>query len=658
MGRLSAQGERYGFGKFQLDTAEGVLRQSGQILPLAPKVLQALELLLRNSGRVVSRAEMLESLWPDTHVEESNLTVTISMLRKALGDDETVANFVETVPKRGYRFVPPVKQHDGSVGGDLFAAMQVERLTHDGRILDVGLSPDARLLAYVPIEFGKHSLWIWNLESHEKWQLLPARAALCWGLKFSHDGKNLFYMTTQPHSTISELHRIPVCGGEPRRLVVNVDSPVALSPAGDRIAFVRSFPGQHKDSLVVADVDGGCEREICSRAHPDKFSFSSPSWSPDGKVIAVGASKKNALEFAVLGVPAAGDPPIELSGWDWKDMRAVEWSEDGSGLFFSATARKSNSLQIWRYAWRARVKRRITNDPNNYEEVSVAERANALVTMQTDALASIWIVPLKGMPRRITSGRTEGFDGLAVSSQGRVVYASTENQQSQLWSMRTDGGDARQLTHNSGFLPVISRDGRIVVYVSAHGGTLHLWRMDIDGANQKQLTNDDGESFPSISPDGRGIVYTPLGEGRNTLRRVSIEGGQVMQLTRGSIAIKPVVSPDGKMIACVYRRTEADTWRIAVVPANGGEPLMALPLPYPYNQIIRWTPDSKALTYLDRRDGVYNIWTQPLDSTGPTRITNFTEDAIFYYDWLGSHDKLIVSRGAKARDIVLIRDFA
>ena len=94
MGRLPAQAERYGFGKFQLDTAEGVLRQSGQILPLAPKVLQALELLLRNSGRVVSRAEMLESLWPDTHVEESNLTVTISMLRKALGDDETVANFV------------------------------------------------------------------------------------------------------------------------------------------------------------------------------------------------------------------------------------------------------------------------------------------------------------------------------------------------------------------------------------------------------------------------------------------------------------------------------------------------------------------------------------------------------------------------------------
>jgi adenylate cyclase len=78
--------EKFRFGDFELDTNEGVLRQKGVILPLSPKAFQALELLVRQSGKVVSRAEMVESLWAHVIVEESNLTVTISVLRRALGD--------------------------------------------------------------------------------------------------------------------------------------------------------------------------------------------------------------------------------------------------------------------------------------------------------------------------------------------------------------------------------------------------------------------------------------------------------------------------------------------------------------------------------------------------------------------------------------------
>jgi len=176
MTRAAAEafGAKYRFGEFQLDTTELVLRQSGKILPLAPKAVQALELLIRNAGRVVSRTEMVETLWPDCFVEESNLTVTISMLRRALGENENETIFIETVPKRGYRFVPAVSiSSKGRPGRVNFSSMQIIRLTHDGHVLDVGISPDAHLLAYVPIEAGKYSLWIWNLESGEKRQLLP-----------------------------------------------------------------------------------------------------------------------------------------------------------------------------------------------------------------------------------------------------------------------------------------------------------------------------------------------------------------------------------------------------------------------------------------------------------------------------------------------------
>ena len=656
-GTAQAFGAKYHFGEFQLDTTEGVLRQSGKIVSLSPKAIQALELLVRNAGHVVSRTEMVEALWPVSFVEDSNLTVTISLLRRALGDNETGNRFIETVPKRGYRFVPAVRIGNRSrLGAVNFSSMQIIRLTHNGHVLDVGISPDGRLLAYVPIEAGKYSLWIWNLESGEKWELLPPDPALCWGLRFAHDQESLFCITTQPNSTISVLHRIPVRGGQFQKLVENIDAAIALSPDGHRIAFVRSFPGQHRDALIVANVDGSGESEVAVRQHPDKFCFSSASWSPDGQLIALGASRNNEMEFAVLGVPPDGGMPIELSQWDWRDMRAVDWTNDGSGLYFSATAFNSNSLQIWRFSISDGEKQRVTNDPNNYEQISVAEKAAALVTMQADPQANIWIVPCSGAPRRLTSGRTEGYDGLAVAAGRRVVYALTENQQSDLWSISADGSDNRKLTSDSGFFPSASRDGSKLAYVSRRGGTVHIWCMDADGGNKRQLTLGVGENHPSISPDGEWIVYTPLGEGRNTIWRVSSSGGPPVQLTRDSMAIKPVLSPDGTMIACAHRTDEADRWKIAVLSSEGGTPLKVFALPFPYNQVIRWTTDSQALTYLDRKDGVYNIWGQPLDNTKPRQITNFTEDVIFYYAWVGDEGQLIVSRGARTKDIVLIRN--
>lgn len=650
--------EKYQFGEFQLDTAEWVLRQSGEIVALAPKAVQALELLVRNRGRVVSRNEIIETLWPDSFVEESNLTVTISLLRKALGENENGTPFIETLSKRGYRFVPVVENRKNTIASrDQFSAMQIARLTHDGHVLDVGISADARLLAYVSIEAGKHSLWIWNLESGEKCQLFPPDPALCWGLRFTHDGENLFYITTQPDTTISVLYRIPVSGGPAHKLIVNIDAPIALSPDGEQIAFIRRYPGQHRDVLIVAGVDGLGERVIASCQPPYRFSFSSPSWSPDGKLIALGVSRKNEMEFSVVGVPPSGGPQIELSQWQWKDMRALAWNEAGNGLYLSAKALNSNSLQIWRLSYPGGEAQRITNDPNNYEELSVAEKSQTLVTMQTDALAKVWIGSAGSAPRRLTTGRTEGFDGLAAAA-GRIVYASTEHQQSDLWRVNADGSDCRRLTRDSGFLPSVSRDGRIVTYVSAQSGKFHIWRMDADGNNQKQLTDGEGGSYPSICPDGKWIVYTPLGEGRNTLWKISAEEGRPVQLTHDSLAIKPVVSPDGKKIACVYRAQESDKWKVAVLPSDGGTPQAAFALPYPYNQVIRWTPDGKALTYLNRSEGVYNIWRQPIDSSAaPTQITTFTEDVIFSYDWLGDEPQLVSSRGAKTRHIVLIKDF-
>ena len=103
----------YIFGSFYLDTSERILRRDGAIVPLTPKAFDTLYLLIENSGRVLEKEEMLKKLWPDSFVEEATLAQNILTLRKSLGESPNNPQFIETVPKRGYRFVAQVTVHSG-----------------------------------------------------------------------------------------------------------------------------------------------------------------------------------------------------------------------------------------------------------------------------------------------------------------------------------------------------------------------------------------------------------------------------------------------------------------------------------------------------------------------------------------------------------------
>src|SRR5437667_1601064 len=98
----------YEFGAFTLDVEESRLLRGGQPVPLKPKVLETLFVLVESGGHVIDKKELMQRLWPDSFVEEANLTVNISQLRKVLGDAENGEHFIETVPKRGYRFAAQV----------------------------------------------------------------------------------------------------------------------------------------------------------------------------------------------------------------------------------------------------------------------------------------------------------------------------------------------------------------------------------------------------------------------------------------------------------------------------------------------------------------------------------------------------------------------
>src|SRR5262245_45847594 len=103
---------RYEFGPFRLDVAERLLLRDGESVQLTPKSFDLLLALIVYHGHLLEKDELLKLVWPDTFVEEANLSSIISLIRKALGDGENGERYIETVPKRGYRFVATVREHD------------------------------------------------------------------------------------------------------------------------------------------------------------------------------------------------------------------------------------------------------------------------------------------------------------------------------------------------------------------------------------------------------------------------------------------------------------------------------------------------------------------------------------------------------------------
>src|SRR5437763_367137 len=100
----------YAFDSFLVDAAKSVLLRDGRAVPLTPKALEILLVLVRNAGRVLKKEELLETVWPDAFVEENNLPRNISALRKALGEEPTEHKYIVTVPGQGYRFVANVRE--------------------------------------------------------------------------------------------------------------------------------------------------------------------------------------------------------------------------------------------------------------------------------------------------------------------------------------------------------------------------------------------------------------------------------------------------------------------------------------------------------------------------------------------------------------------
>jgi Tol biopolymer transport system component len=276
----------------------------------------------------------------------------------------------------------------------------------------------------------------------------------------------------------------------------------------------------------------------------------------------------------------------------------------------------------------------------------------------------MWIVPNGDMnrARQITSGSGR-YLRLRWTPDDRIVYESDAGGGFDIWIMDPDGRNQTRLTANDGnnMMPSVSPDGRYIAYIavsynSGGGAGVHrLWRMDIDGGNPKQLTDGPSDNQPAWSGDGKSLLYTSWMNPKPAIWRVSGDGGGATQMWERAASL-PVPSPDGKLVAACLSDNGN---KVGLLRYDSGQLVMVLDIEIPQFDLLpvyRWAPNGKALTYIGTREGISNVWSQPLDGRPPKQITDFKTDEVVRFDWSRDGKQLACIRNAQTWDVMLLRD--
>ena len=540
-----------------------------------------------------------------------------------------------------------------------FQTMTIERLTTTGNARKAAISPDGKYVAYVTAEAGQQSLWVRQTATRSDIRIIPPVEQYYDGLTFSPDGNYVYYVRSASPYMAGALYRIPSLGGESRKLVERVDSPVAFSPEGNRAAFIRDNR-ESGTTLIVAEADGTGERQITARKIPDPFVESGMSWSPDGKSIAIGTYSGGACY--VMTVQASDGSVKRVGSKGWHRIVTVAWLPDSSGLVLSAVEAPNAPVQLWGLSYPEGQARRITNDLNDYVDLDVTADSSALVTVLREFHSNIWLDSARpaSQPKQISfsAATQDGLFGLAWTVEGRIAYASLASGHRDLWAMDADGSHPRQLTSGADlqfFSTPSSCPNGSILFGAGVFGSANIWSIDPDGGNRQQLTHEGTNGAPTCSPDGKWVVFNASQGGDYTLRRVLIPDGTHEQLTSYASSY-PAVSPDGKWIAFNDYAVPGAS-KIGVIPFDGGQPVKTFDYSassfagYP---IIRWTQDGRYLTYIRDQQGVSNIWAQPFDGGPPKQLTDFPTGQIFNFAWSRDGHQLALALGSQTSDVVLI----
>jgi len=647
--------ELYEFGSIAVDAGRHRVTRDGHPVALPPKTYELLLVLVKSGGRAVSRHELMSALWPDTFVEEANLSFQISTLRKALGEGADA--WIETVPRVGYRFTPDVTR-DGTVHGRASARpISVETPIAHPQAANASPLTDTRArgrwVRRVALALATLTLvgvvlfgFVWSrAEPLTHYDGRPVPLTSLPGSEgvpsLSSDGSMVAFSYSASATDVPAIYVKPVVGGEPLRLTERGTNAyqAAYSPDGGRVAFLRGVPGSAINDLMIVPALGGAAHRVLSlivQAPPaGAASTNLMSWTPDGRWIAVGATIDEKPGIWLVNIDGA--PPRRLTTPTEQSDRAPSISADGRRVAFIRRAGlASEALHMLALDARLDVEQgpSLIVNPRPLQVISATwDRSDrALVysvgtyggtsTLRRVALRADRLGPA-GDPETLPVG--EQARGLDMAPSGRLVYVRRQ---------RDTGFRTLDLLHpelglNDASLPASSRDestphyspdGTRLAFASTRSGAEEIWIANADGTNPRQVTTMSGPECanPQWSPDGTRIVFSSTAAGSFDLYLLDPETTAARRLTSDEgMEDHPRWSRDGRWIYFNRwgdRPGITDIWKVS---PDGGSPVRVTT---GGGAVAEESPDGATLFY-SRVDGDrVTLWRKPVAGGPPTQL--------------------------------------
>jgi Tol biopolymer transport system component/DNA-binding winged helix-turn-helix (wHTH) protein len=622
---IDEQKQSYEFDEFRVDVAKRQLVCAGEVVPLYSKAFDLLLVMVQSGGRDLTKDELLESVWPGQMLEEANLTVNMSAVRKALGEKAAKPRFIVTIPGRGYRFVGNLRDEVGLViETQTVSQITVEQETDDDEDAaivipasstslpanDVGLARQARQLA-AP---GSRSLlrrpavlvasfvcvgvllvasvlavrWVRHAgATANKFQQTRIRQLTNDGrvvnAATSPDGK--FYVFAHDERDTMSLRLGPMNGESPIELRPPAGVTyrcLTFAPDGASIYYTAIENGQHKIALYQLPLLGGVPVKLRDD-FVDYFAI-----SPNNKSVAI-----------VKGNEGSRTTSLLVSSLDGTNERVlvtlpygrglfgpnISWSPDGSMLALGVSTDDSATQgAIYVLPLDSGEMRLLTTA--NWRDIRRTawlkdNRGILMIGAAQDAQEGrqVWLVDYpSGEFRRLTNDLNSYDVGLSVTSDGTNLLLVQHQQISNIWlAPAEDVSRAKQITFGAfnrgdGGLGIDWAPNGKIIYTALVANSSTIWVMDVEGANAKELTPPGAsDTTPSVTADGRFIVFQSNRGGPAEIWRMNLDGTSPQPLTSCGRNFQPSVSPDGSWV--VYR-SDCDSlntlWR---VPIEGGTPV-------------------------------------------------------------------------------------
>jgi Tol biopolymer transport system component len=536
--------------------------------------------------------------------------------------------------------------------------------------LDAAISADGRYTVYVQDDGGEQSIWLKQVTTGSNVQVVAPTAVTYQGLAFSLDN-NWIYYNVWDRKGVGEIFRVPVLGGASQKIVHDCMPGVAVSPKGNKIAFVRSDDKLERTLLLTIDTETREEKTIVSKNRGEAF-LSGFAWSRAGDSIAYLGGRWSGTDlpnFFINEVSIAAG--TEASLWtipmNWNNFGGgFVWRSDKKDLFLTLAENQSPSNQIWYVSYETGEVRQLTKDFNNYASLGLTPDGENLITVQSDFFLSVWAVPTDrpAEAKRVTDGKTEGI-GVAFTPDNRIVYGSTITGNVDLWISDIDGKNKRQLTSDAAteIQPCVAADGKTIVFVSSDNGLLwRIWSMDINGSNRRLIGPLPNQWSAVCSKKENAVLLSNNTDKVGQLQSYSLDTGKSTILLNKDV-FRASISPDGKQLAYSFwdRNTQRLSREIFDIETNKTQQF-ELPVSsvgeYGQNESsAKWMPDGRALSFINREKGVSNVWIKTIGNDAePRPITTFSENYILTYDWSSDGKWLSVVRGMTMSDVVIIKN--